>query len=73
MCLFFFSPFLASGTWSSWARDQIQAAAATHIAAATLDPPTHRAGPGTEYWPWFCRDATHPAAPRQELLKSPKF
>ena len=62
-----FSVWPPRGIWSSRARDQIRAAAVT-TAAATPDPLTHRAGPGSQPASWHCRDTTDPAAPQREPL-----
>ena len=65
--LFFFFLFCTPhGTWSSWARDGIQAAVATQ-GAARLDPVTHHPGQGIEPVSWHCRDATDPVAPQEEI------
>ena len=65
MPTFFFSWWLGGGgpcgTWSSWARDQIRAAA-----AAMLDPLIPCAGLGIEPPSWCYRDTTNPVVPYWE-------
>ena len=57
------------GTWSSQARDQIQAAVVTYATlAAVPDPLTYCAGPGMEPVSWDCRNTANPIAPQRELL-----
>ena len=59
------------GTWSSWARDQIQAADVTcAAAAATRDPLTHCAGLWMESASWSCRDSAHAVVPQRELQQT---
>ena len=61
---------LPRGIWSSWARDQIQAAVATYAtAAAVLDPLTHCAKPGLEPSVLALQRHCRSVAPQQELLK----
>ena len=56
------------GTWSSEARNQIQATVVTYAAAvATIDPLIHCTGPGIQPVSWRYRDAANPVAPQQEL------
>ena len=61
--LFFFT-FLfwpPRSTWSSWARDQIPATVLIFIiAAASPNPLTRCAEPGSEPAPWCCRDTANP-------------
>ena len=66
--LFFFWP--PCDKRSSWARDQIQTAAATYAEAEAMpDSLTHCAGLGIKPAFWCFRDATNPVVPRQELCR----
>ena len=60
---FFFFFGVPHGIWSSWARDQIQAASTSYTAAAIMpDPLNLYARPGIEPVSWHCRDTTNPVA-----------
>ena len=61
--------FFVFGTWSSWARDLIQAAFEMYGAAIAMPGPlTYCTGPGIEPASWFFRGANDFIVPEWELL-----